>query len=108
MRALERLFPCVESHVHLQVRLLDRCLWAERAFKDYGHSVIQMLLSKVTFQPLIPRVCRSTSFVQTKVLSFRKLEGPGEAGRDPVVRDEGRALHLSLFMVSYRIFRITL
>lgn len=89
MRALKRLFSRVESHVHLQVRLLDRGLGAERAFKDYGHSMIQMLLPEVTFQPLIPRVCRSTSLLQTKVLSFRKLEGPGEACRDPVVRDEG-------------------
>ena len=93
--------------MHLQVRLLDRCLRAERAFKDYGHSVIQMLLSEVTFQPLIPRVCRSTSLVKTKVLSFRALEGPGEACRDPVVRDDGRAFYHSLSMVSYRLLGIT-
>lgn len=105
--ALERFFPRVESHVHLQVWLLDRGLGTEWAFKDYGNSMIQMLLPEVSFQPLIPRVCRSTSLLHTKVLSFRALEGPGEACRDPVVRDDGRAFHHSLSMVSYRLLGIT-
>ena len=48
LSAFERFLTGVQSHVHLEVRLLDGCLGAVRAFVPHCHPLIQMLLLEVT------------------------------------------------------------
>ena len=91
--ALKRLFSCVQTHVHLQVRLLNRSFGAVRTSIHRNLPTCHMSLLKVTFEALISCVATTTTGLQADELAISCLKTPGELASHTSMRDHCSAGH---------------